>query len=137
MVAQLQGLVNVFLIASPGMVEWVDGLFTAVEARAKEKAESTRAGGGHVGCATPPSANKTAARTDGGGGAGAGVNSPGGLGGRAGGGSAAGVVAGGGPLRGLMHVTVEDLELSGLETLLHVSGWLVASGFGAEAAGDG
>lgn len=103
MLQQLQGLVNVFTITSPSMVEWVDLLFAAVHS-AKPWASS------RAGASTP---SKSTARPS----SAADPNGPGT------GGVAGRVVSG-------LCVGVEDLELNSLEAALQVRVSTYSSGGG-------
>jgi len=58
MLQQLQGLINVFLIASPAVVEWADAAFDALEAAPANKVVKDTAGSG----STPPAASRTMSR---------------------------------------------------------------------------
>lgn len=111
MLQQLQGLVNTFLITSPGMVEWVDALFAAVETTAATS-QSTR-NGGSAECSTPTSVSKTVSRI--GAVAAFGCDSPGAYAASPGGGVVPGSAA------GQRRVTVDDLELASVDSMLQVS----------------
>jgi hypothetical protein len=108
MLQQLQGLVDTFLITSPGMVEWIDALFTAVETTAAMP-QATRSGE----YSTPTSVSKTVSRV--GAAAALGCGSPMSYAASPGGGVVPGSAAGRG------WVTVDDLELSSVEAMLQVS----------------
>lgn len=58
MMQQLQGLINVFLIASPAIVEWADATFDALEAAPANKVVKDTAGSG----STPPAVSRTMSR---------------------------------------------------------------------------